>query len=274
MTRTRIFAALACAALLSACDAYEKNAVQDITGPAPTARIKFFHFGINAPGVYFYADNAKMTAVGTTLCSPPPVPANPACTANGLEPVTGSAYGATVAGGYYMAIAPGQHTVTGRIAAATDNNLAIATLPVSIADGKYYSFYMTGFYDAATKKADAFMIEDDIPTALDYAVAQIRFVNASPNSSPMTLYAKNTTTGEEKALGALVAYKAGGAFVTLPEGTYDLSTRTAGSSTNAILRTAVGFSGGHVYTITARGDMTVTSTTATNRPFLDNTTNF
>jgi hypothetical protein len=29
----------------------------------------------------------------------------------------------------------------------------------------------------------------------------------------------------------------------------------------------------HVYTVTARGDMTVVSTSATNRPFLDNTAN-
>jgi hypothetical protein len=35
----------------------------------------------------------------------------------------------------------------------------------------------------------------------------------------------------------------------------------------------VSFSPGRVYTITARGDMTVTSSTATTRPQLDNTAN-
>jgi hypothetical protein len=35
----------------------------------------------------------------------------------------------------------------------------------------------------------------------------------------------------------------------------------------------VSFNGGKVYTIGARGDITVVSTTATNRPFLDNTAN-
>jgi len=35
----------------------------------------------------------------------------------------------------------------------------------------------------------------------------------------------------------------------------------------------VSFIGGRVYTIGARGDITITSTTATNRPFLDNTAN-
>ena len=52
-----------------------------------------------------------------------------------------------------------------------------------------------------------------------------------------------------------------------------LSTRYTGSSTNAIVRAGVSFVAGKVYTISARGDITVTSTTATNRPFLDNTAN-
>ena len=89
----------------------------------------------------------------------------------------------------------------------------------------------------------------------------------------MTLYAKNTATAVEVPVGAAVAYKGAGAFTSLPNGVYDLSTRLAGSATNAIVRTAVSFSSGKVYTIGARGDMTVTSTTATNRPFLDNTAN-
>ena len=85
--------------------------------------------------------------------------------------------------------------------------------------------------------------------------------------------AKNTTTQAELAVGSVVAYKSAGAFTAVPPGLYDLSTRYAGQTTNAISRTGVSFSAGRVYTITARGDITVTSTTATNRPFLDNTTN-
>jgi hypothetical protein len=59
----------------------------------------------------------------------------------------------------------------------------------------------------------------------------------------------------------------------VPNGTYDLSTRYAGVTTNAITRAAVSFSAGRVYTIGARGDITVTSTTAATRPQLDNTAN-
>jgi hypothetical protein len=117
------------------------------------------------------------------------------------------------------------------------------------------------------------MVEDAFPGAIDYSVATVRFVNAISNSQPMTMFAKNTTTAAEAAVGGSVAYKSGGTFVDLAPGVYDLSTRLAGQTTNAIARTGVSFSAGRVYTITARGDITITSTTATNRPFLDNTTN-
>lgn len=89
----------------------------------------------------------------------------------------------------------------------------------------------------------------------------------------MTLYAKNTTTTAEVAVGGAVAYQSAGAFTALPRAVYDVNTRVAGSSTNVITRTGVSFVAGRVYGISARGDITVVSTTATNRPFLDNTTN-
>ena len=247
--------ALLWAAALTSCD---KNAVQDIAGPVSGARIKFFNFGVNAPGVNFYADNTKLTAISST---------------SGSESTTGTIYGGAGSGGYYAAIAPGQYTLKATIAAATDKDLAISTVSATLADAKYYSFFMSGFYDGTAKKAEGFVVEDPIPAPIDYSVAYVRFVNAISNSTPMTLYAKNTTMGNEVAVGAAVSYKAAGAFTALPSGVYDVATRVTGSATNAISRTAVSFVAGRVYTIGARGDMTVVSTTATNRPFLDNTAN-
>jgi len=253
MNRYRSIAALLCAAVLSSCD---KNAVQDITGPFPGARIKFFHFGVNAPGVNFYANDTKMTAISS---------------ATGQESTTGVVYGGVGAGGYYTAIAPGQYTLSGKIAAMTDKDLAIATLTATTADGKYYSFYMSGFYDATAKTVDGFMVEDPFVAQIDYSVAYVRFVHAISNANPMTLYAMNTT--DTVAVGTEVSYKSAGAFTAVPGGFYDLGTRYAGVSTNAISRTGVSFLAGRVYTIGARGDITVISTTATNRPILDNTAN-
>lgn len=258
MTRpTTSLAALLGVALLTACGA---NAVQDITGPLPSARVRFFNFGVNAPAVNFYAGAAKMTAVGSTT---------------GAESTNGVSYGGTGANnsGLYSAIGPGQYDLTGKIAAATDKDLVIAQVTTSIADGKYYSFYVSGVYNTAAKTVEAFVVEDPIPAAFDYTQAYVRFVNAISNATPMTLYAKSTVTGTEAPVGAPVAYKNAGAFTAVPAAVYDLGTRYAGAAANAIARTGVSFVAGRVYTITARGDITVTSTTAASRPFLDNTAN-
>ncbi len=255
MTRYRSLTVLLCAAVLWSCD---KAAVQDITGPLATARIKFFNFGVSAPQVNFYANDTKMTAISSTT---------------GTESTIGVAYGAAGSGGFYAAIAPGQYTITGKIAAATDKDLAISTVSATIADGKAYSFYMSGFYNTTTKSVEGFVVEDPVPATFDYSAAQVRFVNAISNANAMTLYARNPTTGAELPVGTAVAYKAAGAFTTVPGGVYDIITRAAGSSTNLITRTAVSFSAGRVYTVSARGDITVTSTTAVTRPILDNTAN-
>jgi hypothetical protein len=256
MTRHASRAALLCALVLASC---EKNAVQTIDGPVPPgAMIKFFNFGVGAPGVNFYANTTKVTAIGS---------------ASGQEATTGVTYGGVGAGGYYSALPSGQYTLSGKIAAATDKDLAISNLPATLELGKAYSFYQSGFYDATAKTVDAFIVEDDLPAQFDFTVAYVRFVHAISNANPLTLYAKNTTTTNEVAVGAELAYKSAGAFTALPPGVYDLGARYAGVSTNAFGRTGVSFLAGRVYTIGARGDITVVSTTATNRPFLDNTAN-
>ena len=75
MTNYRAFAALLGAALLSSCD---KDAVQQLTGPVPGAKIKFFNFGVNAPAVNFYANEQKVTAI---------------LSATGTESTNGTVYG-------------------------------------------------------------------------------------------------------------------------------------------------------------------------------------
>ena len=253
MKRYLSLAGLLCAALLSAC---EKNAVQDIAGTVPGARIKFFNFGVNAPGVNFYANETKITAINS---------------GSGAESTIGTSYGGVGSGGFYSGVEPGQYTFTGKIAAATDKDLAISSLAASVVDGKFYSFFQSGFYNTTAKTIDAFIVEDDIP-AIDFSVAYVRFVNVISNSTPQTLFVK-TSTAEEIAIGGPVAYKTAGAFTAVPNGVYALTTRNTGSAATAITRADVSFSAGRVYTIASRGDMTVVSTTLANRPILDNTTN-
>lgn len=255
MTRFRSIAVLLGAAALIAC---EKNAVQDITGPAPSARIKFFNFGLGAPGVNFYANDTKVTAVSS---------------ATGTEATTGVVFGGVGAGGYYTGIEPGQYTFAGKIAATVDKDLAISNLSHTIEDGKFYSFYLSGPYNTTAKTVDSFIVEDAFSQELDFSVAQVRFVHAIYNANPMTLYATHSVSGVQETIGGPVAYKSGSDFIEIPPGSYNLRTRYTGSATNVISRDAVGFNGGRAYTITARGDITVVSTTLANRPFLDNTTN-
>jgi hypothetical protein len=252
MNRYTSIAALLCATVVSACS---KDGVQEIAAPATSgAFVRFFNFGVGAPAVNFYANDAKLTAISSTT---------------GAESTNGVAYGGAGSGGWYSNIAAGQYTLTGKISATADKDLVVASVAAPLADGKFYSFFMSGAYSTATKKVEAFVVEDPFSMTIDYTVAYVRFVNASANSSPMTLYGRNTSTGAaETAIGTAVAYKSAGAFVAVPPGVYDLSTRVTGSSTNTISRAAVSFSAGHVFTIAARGTIGGTGTAA---PALDNT---
>lgn len=242
-------------AALAACVS-TKDAVQDITAPPLSAKIKFFNFAVAGPGVNFYANDLKMSAVSS---------------ATGAESVLGVNYGGVGAGGLYTGIAPGQYTVAGKIAAATDKDLAIATLPVTVVAGKAYSFYLSGLYNTTAKSSESFVVEDVLPT-VSYSSAYVRFVNASYNASPMILYATSTVLAAETAIGTAVAYKTGGTFVAVPEAVYDLNLRTTGSTTNLVTGTAVSFLAGHIYTVAVRGDMV--STVTANKPALANTANY
>lgn len=236
---------------ISACD---KNAVQvdEITSPVTgSALVKFFNFAVGGPGVNFYVNDTKVTAISSVTAT---------------ESTLGTGYGSAGTGGLYNAVRPGSSAIAGKIAAATDKGLAVAKLATTLEAGKAYSFYMSGVYNSTAKTSDAFIVEDNLPE-LRYDVTCVRFVNAIANSAPMALYVTHSETGTQTKIGSEVAYKAAGAFVCLPEGFYNISIRTAGSSQNAAVRSGVSFSAGRVYTVGARGDMV--STVAASRPFLD-----
>lgn len=250
-------AAVLGAVLLAACD---KNAVQigDITAPVTGARVKFFNFGINAPGVNFYAGDQKITAISSTT---------------GVESTTGTAYGAVGLGGFYSELKAGTYSFNGRIAATVDKDLQVAKINGTVEAGKAYSVYMSGFYDATAKSVEGFMIPDVFPDTFDFTRAYVRFVNASPNSQSMALSFAIPGSAEAPPFNA-IPYKGYTSFAAGTGAVYDLTVRVQGSTTVAVTRTGVNLLPGRVYTVTLRGDMTVSSTgTATNRPFLDVTLN-
>ena len=253
------------AALLSSCKIFEETAVVDLDNPAlgTNTRIKFHNFSSGSVGVDFYGNNAKMTAVSTTRCSPvlPAVIAvadTAACRAAGIEVTTGTTFGNAGSGGLYLSVAPGAGTFVSKIAGTST---VVSTVNATITEGKSYTFMMSGLYTAGT--AEAFVVEDPIPTAIDYTLAHIRLVNAIPNGTgDLNLFTAPTTTTTFTAAGGAVAYKAAGTYVTIPEGVYDLQVRYTGSGTALISRAAVTFVGGRVYTLTARGNTATTSTLA------------
>ncbi len=256
--------------LLASCD---KNAAQNISAPIAGSAVKFFNFGVGSPTVNFYANDQKLSAVSSTSCSSSVngATSDTTCLTGGKESKSGTAYGVpAIGGGLYASTAPGTYTLSARITTTADSGVAISNTAATFADGKFYSYYLSGPYNSTSKSVDGFVVEDPIP-AFDYRGAFVRFVNASSNSQPMTLYAKEPTSGLEAAVSAAVSYKSAGTFVLIPPGIFDLSTRVTGSSANVISRTGVSFSAGRVYTVSAYGDITVTTGTA--KPALDNTAN-
>ncbi len=248
MNTHRILAALFAIGAVTAC---AKNAVQVLPTDVPAgSQIKFFNLGLNAPGVNFYAGAAKIATTSDPL---------------------GVRYGTAAAGAAYTAIVPGQYTFTGRIATGANKDTAIATVTSAVADTKFYSFYLSGVYDSIARRAEAFIVEDTYSQTIDQSTAYIRFVNAIYNARPLNLYGANAFTTDTVALGGPVAYKSAGGFTAVPTGIYNLFARYTDSTANKVARATQSFLGGHLYTVSARGDITITSTTATNRPFLDNT---
>ena len=254
--------------LLAAC---EKNAVGTLDDPelGRGANVKFFNFSVGSPSVNFYVNDKKVTAVSATACALLDDTNRQACLSTGLESTAGVAYGGAGHGtsAWYSDVTPGQATISGKIAATTDKNLAISNLQTNVAAGRFYSFYLSGIYNTTAKTSDAFIVEDVLPPG-DFNVAHVRFVNASSTTQPMTLYATNRTTLQEVAVGGSVAYRTAGAFVPVPVGSYDLVTRTAGSTTSVFSRAQISFAPGRAYTITARGNTATASTM-----LLDNTAN-
>lgn len=271
MKSTRFFLTVLAAAAATATAACEKTAVQVIDDPdaGHGANVKFFNFAVGSPQVNFFVNDRKTTAVSATGCAVLTDDNRAECLSTGRESTSGVAYGSSANGGsgWYSDVAAGQTTISGRIAAATDKNVAVASTSAMLDAGKFYSYYMSGIYDAAAKTADSFVVEDVLPP-VDFERAYVRFVNASSTAQPMTLFVKDRTTQEEVAAGGLVAYKAAGAFTAVPAGSYDLAARTAGSTSNVFSRSQISFSAGRVYTITARGNTASSSTM-----FLDNTAN-
>jgi hypothetical protein len=265
---TSLIALFGAAALVACGEKAERNIAAPVTEPSS---IRFFNFSVNSPTVQFFANDKQVTATNTAGCNgaknPPVTATDSTCLLSGIQTSTGVAYTGVAAGGLYTGIDAGQYTLTGRQMSVNGPTTTISTVSATIESGKSYSYYQSGFYNSTTKTTDAFIIEDPLPTTIDWSKALVRFVNTIGNSVPMTLVLVDTL-GNATSVGGATAYKAGTTFTAVTPAPYNLRARDAGGA-DKISRDFVTFFPGHVYTITTRGDMTVTSSTATNRPYLD-----
>ena len=252
MTRIRALAALLSVAALAAC---EKNAVQDIAAPATGAFVRFHNYGVGTPAVNLYSNDQKVTGVSSTSCTP----ANdPRCTTTGIESTSGTSYGAVANGGNYSQLPTGQTTLASRLATTADNGLAVSSVSMPLADGKFYSYFTSGFYNTTTKKVDAFVIEDALPTSFDYSKAYVRVVNASSNSPSISMTTQLQGSTEVVTVATGLGYQGASPIVTVTPGLTDLTATIGGVSVKAL---GVNLPGGHVITFVLRGDATSTSTT-------------
>lgn len=245
--------------LIYACD---KTDIQTIDGSVKATGIKFFNFAVGSPVVNYYANDVKVSsAVSTT----------------GAESGTvGLTYGAAYpANNAYATIDPGTYDfkATRPSTAAADPNLVINKLTTSLAANKNYSLYMCGFYDATAKTTDAFLLEDVLP-ALDTGFAYVRFVNVSPNANPVDFYLKlKEAPGTEISIAKNIAFKAGSAFVKVPQSVYNLIVRNANSMDDVVIREDLSVTKSNLYTFSLRGDITIGGTSDAKRRFIDSTPN-
>ena len=218
-----ILAVLLLSTIIYSC---EKNAVQEIAGPVSGAQVKFFNFALNGPSVNFYANDKKISAVTS---------------ATGAESATGTNYSLVFpATNNYAVIVPGTYNLKSVVpSTATANaNTVISSLSKTIEDGKFYSLYTCGLYNATARTSDAFILEDALPP-IDTSTAYVRFVHVSYNANPLNFIMKNTTTLVETTVATNVAFKTGSAYFKIPSGIYDLILRYPGNATPVVIRTAV-----------------------------------
>jgi hypothetical protein len=251
--------------MIAAC---KKNAVVDITTPYSGGQFKYYNFAINAPTVNFYANSSKTAATAS---------------ASGLEAAAGTLYGGvTPTRGYALApVGTGvvfkaitSSTMPVVVATGQGPSIEIASVTQDVVEGKNYSFYTSGIYDYATKKSDAFIIEDNLP-APDTSISYIRLVNPGHNTSTLSLELTQTinvvggtpiVTVTTPITG--IAYKTASAYIPVKQGSYTLRLIDAASG-KVVSRTATSFFKERLYTFTLRGNL-ITGSPA---PFLDFTEN-
>lgn len=243
---------IALVVMFSSC---EKNAVTDITVPYSGAQFKYYNFAINGPTVNFYANNIKTTATLTATGVESPAGVN----YGGLVPLRG--YSLAPTGSVkFSSLTPSTMVLNAPLGQGP--NIETSSVTKDVVDGKNYSYYTSGIYDYATKKSDAFIIEDVLP-APDTSMAYIRLVNPGHNTTALSLELTQTFTSTTPGLPPLVVvttpitgivYKTASPYLAVTQGAYSLRLIDPASG-KIVTRAATSFIKGRLYTFTLRGNL-------------------
>jgi hypothetical protein len=258
----------------------KKNAVEDITTPYSGAQFKVYNFtyvrsATPAPStttVTFnaYANDVRFATVVSTTGTESPN----ALTMGNLSPARGYALAPA---GQVVLTAKSPSTAVVSTVYGFGPDLEIAKVSANVVAGRNYSFYVNGYFDPVTKKADGFIVEDKLPEP-DTAAAYIRLVNPAPNTSTLSL--QITRTYKVDGVDVIdtttpingVAYKSASEFVRVPSGVYNTLKCTDLATGKSVTRTtATTLLKNRVYTFTVRGDLV--GTTSYPALFLDFTEN-
>jgi hypothetical protein len=233
----------------SSCD---KSAFQVIDAPPTGPNFRVYNFAVNGPQVNVYVNDVKASAIGSTT---------------GKESASGiAAYGIFPGTNSYVNLQhDGSVTIKAKtpVNATTNPGVETTSATAKFENGKFYSFFTTGIYNATAKTTGSFVIEDVLP-AIDINVGYARMINTVPNApSGFDLKATNKATGEVIVISNAVPFQSASPFVKLPEGIYNLTSTSVNTPLSyTITRADLTISKGFVYTLAARGTVLTTSTLA------------
>jgi len=240
------------AVIVLAFTACDKNAFQVIDAPPTGPNFRVYNFAVGGPQVNIYVNDVKVSAIGSTT---------------GKESASGiAAYGIFPGTNSYVNIQNNGNVVIKAktpVNATTNPGIETTTTTSNFENGKFYSFFTSGIYNATARTTSSFVVEDKIP-AIDINFAYIRLVNTVPNAANgFDLKATNKATNEVITISGPIPFQSASEFIKVPDGIYNISATSINTPANYVINRAdLTVTKGFVYTLAPRGTVVTASTLA------------
>jgi Domain of unknown function (DUF4397) len=193
-------------------------------GALAAAKVRVLHGAPDVPAVDVYVDGNKAV--------------------DGLEPLAATGY---------LELSAGEHDIAVRVAGSPAASKPALTSPVTLADGKSYTGYATGFLGDGSLRLG---VLEDAPRA-PFTRATLRVWHNSPDAPNVDVVVNG------RAALTNVAYGTASAYLPLAAGTYDVAINLTGTTTS-VFSGKVALERGVAYTAVAVGSA---AQPATGAPF-------